>query len=182
MAAHAARRRRWKPTEKVECLVVGLVCVVVLSSNDGSHLSGHWIVTIRLSPLTINLQRCKHRRVHHHGYGGRQPRNNSTMARPRARSGRTICTMVRLRTRIRTETDPRLADSHAHILQCVMKGKAEGKCAALDQWLKPGSWEFNTPGMHRAASQKHLCGPDSRYSSVESKRQYRPQFDPKNPS
>ena len=44
------------------------------------------------------------------------------------------------RTRIKTETDPRLADSHAHLLLCVMKRKAEGKCAALDQWLSNGVW------------------------------------------
>ena len=32
-------------------------------------------------------------------------------------------------------TDPRLADSRADILQCVLMGKAEGNRAALEQWL-----------------------------------------------
>ena len=34
------------------------------------------IITVRLSPRTINRQTRMHTRVHHHGYGDRQPRNN----------------------------------------------------------------------------------------------------------
>ena len=64
-----------------------LLSVISFVSRHGldwhdSRLSEHWIVPIRLSPLTINLQRCIHRRVHHHGYGGRQPRNSCTMVKP----------------------------------------------------------------------------------------------------
>ena len=46
--------------------------------------------------------------------------------------------ILTVRTRIKKETDQRSADSHAHIIQCVMKGKAEGKCAALEQWVSFG--------------------------------------------
>ena len=48
-------------------------------SGHASHGTGVCVITLRLSPRTINRQTCVTRRVHHHGYGDRQPRNNSRM-------------------------------------------------------------------------------------------------------